>query len=51
MLEYVNPSCIPDESMSEDECMDRRMAQVREILERKRRERDNIKILYPVFSI
>jgi Response regulator containing CheY-like receiver, AAA-type ATPase, and DNA-binding domains len=50
MLEYVNPSCIPDESMSEDECMDRRMAQVREILERKRKERDNIKILYPVFS-
>jgi len=51
MLENVNPSCLPDEVLSEEECMEHRMAQVREILEETRKERDNIRIQYPVFSL
>ncbi|HOJ97491.1 MAG TPA: response regulator [Methanospirillum sp.] len=51
MLENVYVSGLPDEFLSEEERMEHRMAQVREILEEKRKERDNIRIQYPVFSI
>jgi hypothetical protein len=51
MLEFVTPLCIPDESMSEEECMEQRMSHVREILEEKIKERDSMRIQYPVFSV
>lgn len=51
MLEFVTPLCIPVNSMSEEECMEQRMNHVREILEDKIKERDTIRIQYPVFSL
>ncbi len=52
MLEHVNPICIPDDnSMTEEECREARMAKVREIIDEKITERERLRTIFPVFSV
>lgn len=51
MMEFLSPNCVPDESSTEEEYMDKRMKQIRTMLSDKSKKRDEMKILYPVFTI
>lgn len=50
MLEVVSPFCIPDLTSTEEKCFAERMEQINQIMNLGMQERDQLKILYPVFS-
>lgn len=50
MLEVVSPFCIPDLNSTEETCFSDRMEQINQIMNHRIQERDQLKILYPVFS-
>ena len=50
MLEVVSQFCIPDLTSTEQECFADRMERINQILNHRMQERDQLKILYPVFS-
>ena len=51
MMEVVSPRCIPNESSTEEECMTQRRSQIHLMIRDKNKERDELRILYPVFSL
>ncbi|WP_342764532.1 response regulator [Methanospirillum stamsii] len=51
LLEFVSPYCIPDSVLSDEECKEKRMKQINQIIDDRIKERDRLKILYPVFSL
>jgi len=51
LIEVASPRCIPDDSSTEEECQEKRMRQIRTMVADKRKERDELRILYPVFTL
>jgi two-component system, OmpR family, response regulator len=51
MMSVVSPQCIPDESLSDEECMVQRINQVHLMIADKKKQRDELQSLYPVLSM
>jgi len=50
MMSVVSPRCIPDESLSEEECMALRISQIHQMIADKNFKRDELRTRFPVFS-
>lgn len=51
LIEVASPRCIPDDSSTEEECQEKRMRQIYTMVADKMKERDELRILYPVFTL
>lgn len=51
LVEFVSPYCIPDGSLSEEECLAERMKLIHHMIDERIRDRDNIRLLYPVLTV